>query len=105
MSLSRRNLLAAAAALPFAPSAAQAQQVTVTLDSAAPSRAIPADYIGLGYEISSVAVPGLLSANSHIPFRFIIATVLRDYSENGLVGIGGNAMSSGDTQTTTAYPS
>ena len=85
MPLSRRNLLAAAAALPFAPNAAQAQQVTVTLDSAAPSRAIPADYIGLGYEISSVAVPGLLAAKNQAYVRLV-----KNLGKQGVIRIGGN---------------
>jgi len=85
MPLSRRNLLAAAAALPFAPNAAQAQQVTVTLDSAAPSRAIPADYIGLGYEISSVAVPGLLAAKNQAYARLV-----KNLGKQGVIRIGGN---------------
>ena len=63
--LARRQVLGAAAALPLmSRTAFAADAVTVTLDPAARLRAIPADYMGLGYEISSVAVKGLLAGTN-----------------------------------------
>src|SRR4051812_32558748 len=86
MPLSRRNLLAAAAALPFAPNAAQAQQaVTVTIDPAVPLRTVPADYVGLGYEISSVAVPGLLSGKNQA-----YVSLVKALGKQGVIRVGGN---------------
>src|SRR5689334_22157682 len=47
--------------------------------------AIPADFMGLGYEISSVATPGLLSASN----RKYVALVRR-LGTSGVIRIGGN---------------
>ena len=63
MSITRRHVLAASAALPFAPGVAHAaDKVSIRLDPRRRMRAIPAGYMGLGYEASAVATPGLLSA-------------------------------------------
>ena len=57
MSLSRRHMLGAAAALPFVPKpACAAESVTVTIDPRVRLRTLAADSVGLGYEISSVSV-------------------------------------------------
>jgi hypothetical protein len=66
MRISRRHMLAASAALPFMQRAAYAaDRVSIRLDPDRRLRTIPADYMGLGFEASSVAIPGLLSADNH----------------------------------------
>jgi hypothetical protein len=47
--------------------------------------AIPADFMGLGYEISSVSEPGLLSASNQAYVQFV-----RTLSKRGVIRIGGN---------------
>jgi len=83
MTISRRSLLAASAAMPFAASAAT--KVSIRLDPQNRLRAIPADFMGLGYEASSVAVPGLLSADNHAYVRLV-----RNLGRQGVIRIGGN---------------
>lgn len=86
MGLSRRNMLALLAALTFAPGRARAVgAVTIRLDSERRLRAIPAGFIGLSYEISSVAVPGLLSANN-LPY----VQMVRNLGPQGVIRVGGN---------------
>ena len=85
MILSRRTVIAGAAALPFASSARAASPVTVTVDASKVLATIPADYMGLGFEISSVAVPGLLSASNHAYVKLV-----RDLGRQGVIRIGGN---------------
>jgi hypothetical protein len=86
MRLSRRHLLSAAAALPFMPQAARAAgPVTVNLDPKTVLGTIAADYMGLGYEISSVAVPGLLSAKNQPYVRLV-----KNLGREGVIRIGGN---------------
>ena len=63
MAFTRRTLLLGSV-LPFIGTARAAGQVTVSVDAGQTLGAIPADYMGLGYEISSVAVPGLLAAKN-----------------------------------------
>ncbi len=46
---------------------------------------IPADFLGLGYEISSVARPGLLSARNSTYVQFV-----RNLGRHGVIRIGGN---------------
>jgi len=46
---------------------------------------IPAGFTGLGYEISSVAVPGLLSASNHHYVQMV-----RTLGSHGVIRIGGN---------------
>lgn len=46
---------------------------------------IPADFMGLGYEISSVATPGLLSASNRIYVELV-----RQLGRRGVIRIGGN---------------
>jgi len=83
--LSRRQMLGAAV-LPFVSGPARAaESVTVTLDSKTRMRAIPADYMGLGFEISSVAVPGLLSAKNQAYVRLV-----KNLGPQGVIRIGGN---------------
>jgi hypothetical protein len=40
--------------------------IDLTVNSSQRLGAVPADFMGLGYEISSIATPGLLSAANHI---------------------------------------
>jgi hypothetical protein len=86
MTLSRRHMLCAAAALPFAPSCARAAEgVTITIDPGARLRTVPADYMGLGYEISSVAVKGLLAGGNHTYVQLV-----KNLGPRGVIRIGGN---------------
>jgi len=89
MSLSRyhrRHVLGAAAALPFLPKAARAAEaVTVTIDPRARLRAIPADYMGLGFEISSVALKGLLAGTNRTYVQLV-----KNLGARGVIRIGGN---------------
>jgi len=86
MDISRRAILAASAAVPFISGAARgADMVAVHLDPGHSLGALPANFMGLGYEISSVAVPGLLSANNHAYVRLV-----RNLGRQGVIRIGGN---------------
>ena len=86
MRLSRRALLAASAALPFASAArAATTPVSIRLDPSRRLRAIPSNYMGLGYEASSVAMPGLLSADNHSYVQLV-----RNLGADGVIRVGGN---------------
>jgi hypothetical protein len=86
MPLSRRQLLGAAGALAVLPEPARAAgPVTIKLETSTVLGGIPADYMGLGYEISSVAVPGLLSAKNLTYVRLV-----RQLGPRGVIRIGGN---------------
>ncbi len=86
MMFSRRNILAASAALPFAGSkAVAATAITISVDAGQTGTIIPPDYMGLGFEVSSVAVPGLLSAGNGAYVRLI-----RNLGRRGVIRIGGN---------------
>lgn len=85
MRISRRTMLAASAALPFAgPAAHAAGAVSITLDPARRLRAIPPDYMGLGFEASSVAM-NLLSADNHAYVQMV-----RNLGRQGVIRVGGN---------------
>jgi len=84
--LSRRTMLVASAALPFLSSAARAAgPVTISVDASRTVGAIAPDYMGLGYEISSVAIPGLLSAKN-APYVGLVKAL----GARGVIRIGGN---------------
>ena len=86
MVISRREVVAGAAALPFAATGSRAAgQVTATIDYNRGGGMIGRDYLGLGFEISSVAVPGLLSAKNHTYLRLV-----HNLGEKGVIRIGGN---------------
>src|SRR5271167_3802964 len=86
MSISRRAILAASAAIPFISGAARAANtVSIHLDPGRRMGTLPADFMGLGYEISSVAVPGLLSASNHAYVRLV-----RNLGRQGVIRVGGN---------------
>lgn len=84
MTLSRRTLLAASAALPFASAAHAATPVSIRIDPAKRLRAIPSNYMGLGFETSSVAM-GILSAGNR-PYVHLV----RNLGKDGVIRIGGN---------------
>jgi hypothetical protein len=67
------------------PGAGVDKPVTVTVDTERKIGAIPADFIGLGYEVSSVAIPGVLSATNRIYVQLV-----RTLSHQGVIRIGGN---------------
>ncbi|MGA2117844.1 MAG: hypothetical protein ABSH56_24195, partial [Bryobacteraceae bacterium] len=65
--------------------AAVEQPLLVTVRTEQPAGAIAPDFMGLGYEISSVARPGLLSASDHAYIQLV-----RTLSPRGVIRIGGN---------------
>jgi hypothetical protein len=75
--------LAARAAAAAEPSRGAPPVLTVHVDQ--PLGAIAPDFIGLGYEISSVATPGLLS-----PANRVYLQLLRTLGARGIVRVGGN---------------
>jgi len=86
MQITRRTVLASAVAAPLLPCAAlAATSVSIRIDPRRRLRAIPADYMGLGFEASSVATPGLLSADNHTYVELV-----RTLGAQGVVRIGGN---------------
>ena len=60
-------------------------EVHLTLDPAQTLAVIPPDFMGLGYEISSVARPGLLSAQDSVYVQ-LVATL----GTQGVIRVGGN---------------
>jgi hypothetical protein len=62
-----------------------ARPVRVTVDARRRFETIPADFIGLGYEVSSVAIPDLLSAQNRTYVELV-----RTLSPAGVIRIGGN---------------
>ena len=59
--------------------------VRVSVDTARVFGTIPSDFIGLGYEISSVARPGLLSAQNRVYVQLV-----RTLGTRGVIRVGGN---------------
>ena len=60
-------------------------EVRVTLDLAQTLAVIPPDFMGLGYEISSVARPGLLSAQNAVYVQLV-----QTLGTHGVIRVGGN---------------
>jgi hypothetical protein len=60
-------------------------EVRVTLEPARTLAVIPPDFMGLGYEISSVARPGLLSAQNSVYVQLV-----RTLGASGVIRVGGN---------------
>lgn len=94
--LNRRELLASAATAAASAFAKRGlgseayhstgkQAVRIAIDTRRRFGAIPADFMGLGYEISSVATPGLLSAQNVVYMQLV-----RTLSQAGVIRIGGN---------------
>ncbi len=63
----------------------EVQTVRITVDIRRSLGTIPADFIGLGYEISSVARPGLLNARNRSYVQLV-----RTLGSAGVIRIGGN---------------
>ena len=61
------------------------REVRVTLAPARTLAVIPPDFMGLGYEISSVARPGLLSAQNSVYVQLV-----RTLGARGVIRVGGN---------------
>lgn len=61
------------------------QTIRITVNTARPLGRIAPDFIGLGYEISSVATPGLLSAKNRDYVQFV-----KTLGQHGVIRIGGN---------------
>lgn len=70
---------------PLAASAMQEHAVEIQIDEGKVLGSIPSDFIGLGYEISSVARPGLLSATNRVYVQMV-----RTLGAAGVIRIGGN---------------
>ncbi|MEO8300757.1 MAG: glycosyl hydrolase family 79 C-terminal domain-containing protein [Rhizomicrobium sp.] len=86
MGITRRTVLASAAAAPLLPRTAfAADNVSIRIDPRRRLRAIPADYMGLGFEASSVATPGLLSGDNHTYVQLV-----RTLGAQGVIRVGGN---------------
>ena len=66
-------------AQPAAPKA-----IRVAVDTRKKQGRIPDDFTGLGYEISSVATPGLLSAKNHVHVQLV-----RGLGAGGVIRVGG----------------
>jgi hypothetical protein len=60
-------------------------EARVTLDLAQTHAVIPPDFMGLGYEISSVARPGLLSAQNAVYVQLV-----QTLGKHGVIRVGGN---------------
>jgi hypothetical protein len=65
--------------------ASSGPEVRVTLDAAQTLAVIPPDFMGLGYEISSVSRPGLLSAQDAVYVQLV-----KTLGSQGIIRVGGN---------------
>ena len=61
------------------------RQIDLTIDRYQRLGPLPVDFMGLGYEISSIATPGLLSASNRV-----YAGLVRRLGRRGVIRIGGN---------------
>ena len=77
--MTRRTFLGTLAA-----SAALPNNVQIKIDTRTKLGIIPNDFLGLGYEISSVSTPGLLSANNRAYVKLV-----RALNPSGIIRIGG----------------
>jgi len=68
----------------FAQSTVNRQTINVRVHEDRILRTIPSDFLGLGYEVSSVAIPKLLSGSNHVYVQ-----LLRSLSHAGVIRIGG----------------
>src|SRR5215469_7862996 len=78
-------LVAGTGATSFGNASRERIEVSLTIDLSKTSATIPSDFMGLGYEISSVARPGLLSARNAVYVQ-----LCRTLCSNGIIRIGGN---------------
>jgi len=94
----------AAASLPaFGSPADETGPLTITVRTDRPAYSIAPDFMGLGYEISSVSRPGLLSASNKVYVQLV-----RTLSTRGVIRIGGNTSdfarySAADTPVSSAF--
>jgi hypothetical protein len=87
-SLSRRSFLSALTAgsvSALGKGLTASVPVQIFINTSRRLNTIPADFIGLGYEISSVSIPGLLSARNQ---RYV--QLVRTLGPSGVIRIGGN---------------
>ena len=84
MRISRRTLLAASAVVPFVGVARAADAVSIQLNPQKRLRVMPPDFMGLGFELSAVATPGLLSSGNRAYVQLV-----RNLGK-GVIRIGGN---------------
>ncbi|HLH40867.1 MAG TPA: glycosyl hydrolase family 79 C-terminal domain-containing protein [Bryobacteraceae bacterium] len=82
--MNRRQFLAGAAALASANAFAD-EPIRVAVARRNPGYSIAADFMGLGYEISSVARPGLLHRDNRVYVQLV-----RTLAPRGVIRIGGN---------------
>ena len=78
-------LIAGTAAASFGSSLPEGVRARLTLDTSRTIATIPSDFVGLGYEISSVARAGLLSATDSVYVR-----LCRTLASSGIIRVGGN---------------
>src|ERR1700756_1658437 len=87
--MNRRDFLGnstlAAGALAARSAFAAPAQYTVTVRPDQPLGVIAPDFMGLGYEISSVARPGLLSRTNQVYVQLV-----RTLGAQGVIRVGGN---------------
>jgi hypothetical protein len=79
------SLLAGGIATSFGEAFGDDLEATLTLDLARTITKVPSDFVGLGYEISSVARPGLLGATNSVYVR-----LCRTLGSSGIIRVGGN---------------
>jgi hypothetical protein len=77
--------LSSLAAVSATAQTADTQLISIDIDTERTLGEIPYDFTGLGYEISSVARPGLLSATNHTYVQLV-----RTLGTRGVIRIGGN---------------
>lgn len=85
VAMHRREFLARSSRLAAAFLPGTSSPIRLTIDRAKPLASIPESFIGLGYEISSVARTGLLSASNRQYVELVQAL-----APNGTIRIGGN---------------
>ena len=86
MTISRRSIMGATIAAPFVIGAARAAtSIPIRIDPRQTLGSIPNDFMGLGYEISQVAVPGVLSAENRTYVQLV-----RNLGQRGVIRVGGN---------------
>ena len=79
------SLLAGSIATSFRHAFREDLEATLTLDLARSIATIPSNFMGLGYETSSVARPGLLS-----PRNTVYVQLCRTLGASGVIRVGGN---------------
>jgi hypothetical protein len=84
-SLSTGMFLCKRAAYAFGSPSADGAPIQLHVDEERTLGVIPDDFTGLGYEISSVSTPGLLSAKNHVYVQLV-----RTLGAKGVIRIGGN---------------